>query len=261
MPRNSCLTHKLTRLCVCFSALICFSSLFIADASAQNRKRNRSDGFNRGSGFNRRAVVIDEDLAVVRDAASLHASSLRRLGRGREVTILNTKRAADGTMFCRVLITRRTNGFIQAEALAQAADDARVLRLIQASEDFDRLARANIFLDFFARSSLRPQVLMIVGEAADAAAIKLTRDAARRLKDDEMKASGATRRSYFLNFAGLDRYAKLGVNFVYDEQSSNFRYNGAAWRELVRVHPKTKEAELAKTKITFLAANEKAKDK
>ena len=70
-------------------------------------------------------------------------------------------------------------------------DDARLLKLIKGSEEFDRIARARIFLDTFRLSELRPEVLMIYSLAAEEAAVHLSRDASRRLDAGEMTAGGA----------------------------------------------------------------------
>jgi hypothetical protein len=118
--------------------------------------------------------------------------------------------------------------------------------LIVASEDFDCLARARIFLDFFPRSALRPAVLLLYAAAAEAAAEKLTREAARRLDANEMMAGGAPQLSYFLNYSGLDRYNRQGVRFVFDGQTGSIRYDGAAWREILRRYPRSPQAEQAR---------------
>jgi hypothetical protein len=111
-----------------------------------------------------------------------------------------------------------------------------------ASEDFNRLARARIFLDFFPRSAMRPAVLLLYAAAAESAAEKLTREAARRLNVNEVMAGGAPQFSYFLNYSGLDRYNRQGVRFVFDGQTESIRYDGAAWREILRRYPHSPEA-------------------
>ena len=193
----------------------------------------------------RSAVVVDERLAVLRTAPDLSATLLRRIGRGRTVTVIDSRRSIDGVIFHRVAVTSRTRGWIQREALTfpyGAGADAGLLRLINASSDFDRIARARIFLDIFPRSPLRPAVLLIFGEEAHKAARKLSTDARRRLEVDEMAATGASTASYFLNFSGLDRYRRQGIIFKFDSPTRQFRYDGAAWRELLRRHSNTPQA-------------------
>src|SRR4029079_2885938 len=89
-------------------------------------------------------------------------------------------------VFYLVNVTSRTHGWIQREAVvsaARAGDDRRLVDLIKASQGFDRILRARIFLDNFARSPLRPQVLLLLSDAAEEQAAKLSRDAAQRLQD------------------------------------------------------------------------------
>lgn len=204
----------------------------------------------------RAGVVVDERLAALREAPELSARLVRRLGRGRAVAITGARRsAADGVTFYRVALTRRTGGWVQAEAVvapAVARDDERLLRLVRASEGFDRVARARIFLDTFTRSPLRPAVLLLFGDAAADAAVRLSREARSRLKEDEMIAGGAVPHSYFLNYSGLDRYRRQGVGFVFDRAARQFHYDGAAWREILRRHPRSPEAGEARKRLEAL---------
>ncbi len=178
LPFND-LTLRLSFTGLCVSLLAC---VIVAPSNAQAAKRRALTGRNV-------AVVVDERLAALRSEPTLSAPLMRRLGRGRVVTITGTRRAADGVTFYRVALTRRTRGWLQAESVAspfRAGDDVRLLNLIRASEEFDRIARARIFLDAFTSSPLRPAVLMLYGEAAEASAEKLSREAERRLDNGEM---------------------------------------------------------------------------
>lgn len=211
----------------------------------------------RAHGFGARAVVVDERLAVLRDEAGLDARLLRRLSRGRMVSIISTKRTPDGLTFHRVAVTRRTRGWLQAEAIvspARRGDDERFLRLIKASKDFDRITRASIFVEMFPRSALRPEVLMLLGDAAAEAAPKLSRDARRRLDEAEMKATGAPIYSYFMNYSGLDRLNRLGVKYTFDGATQQFRYDGAGWREILRRHPRSPLATAARQRLATVMA-------
>lgn len=208
--------------------------LFCVDGSAQTRRLS-----------SRSAFVVDERLAVLRARPQLSAELLRRVGRGRVVTILDAQRSRDGVVFYRVAVTRRTRGWLQRESVVtpkRAGDDARLLALIKASRDFDRIARARIFLDVFPRSPHRPAVLLILGEEAEKAALKLSHDAARRLDPEALNATGASLASYFLNYSGLDRYRRQGIVFTFDSRTRQFQYDGAAWRELMRRHRGSAEA-------------------
>jgi hypothetical protein len=172
------------------------------------------------------------------------------------VAIMSTRRTPEGVTFYRVAVTRRTRGWLQSEAVVSPAgnnDDERLLRLIRGSEDFDRIVRARIFLDVFPKSSLRPTVLMLYAEAAEEAAGKLSREAGRRLDEREMTAGGAPLFTYFLNYNGLDRYNRQGISFVYDRATKQFHYDGAAWREIVRRHSRSSEAERARSRLSALS--------
>lgn len=240
-----------TRLRHTAAALLAF--VLLAPATAQGRKKHRP------SPSGRAAVVVDERLAALRDAPELSANLLRRLGRGRFVAVTGERTSREGLTFYRVAVTSRTSGWIQSDALvrpSRAGDDARLLRLIRGSEEFERLARARIFLDTFPRSPLRPAVLLIFGDAAEEAAAKLSRDARRRLDAREMEAGGAPVASYFLNFSGLDRYNRSGVKFAFDPAQRELHYEGAAWRELARSYPQSAEASEARKRL----ARERMKD-
>lgn len=203
------------------------------------------------------AVVVDERLSVLRAAPNVSAELVTRLGRGRFVAILGTQRSRDGLTFCQVKVTSRRRGWIQSDALvsaARVADDNRLLRLIQVSEEFDRIARARIFLDTFAHSSLRPAVLLLYGDAAEEAAGKLSRDAGRRL-DQGAITGGAPEFSYFMNFNGLDRYNRQGLKFAFDSVARRFHYDGAAWREIARRYPQSPEAATARERLKILSIN------
>jgi len=197
-------------------------------------------------------IVVDERLAALRTTPQLNGKLVRRLGRGRMVAVRSTKTTADGITFFLVNVTSRTHGWMQSEAIvspSRPGDDRRLLSLIERSQGFDRIARARIFLDHFPRSPLRPEVLLLLGNTAEEFAAKLTNDATRRLKDE---LGDAPEFSYYLNYTGLDRLNRQRVGFVFDKSSKRFHYDGAAWRELVRRHPKTSQAEAARKRLEML---------
>ncbi len=204
------------------------------------------------------AVVVDERLAALRDAPDFSANLLQRMSRGRTVTVLGTKRGPDGVTFYRVGVTSRTSGWLQTEAVVRPAnvgDDERLLRLVKGSTGFDRIERASIFLEMFPRSTLRAAVLLLLGEAAEREAAELSRAAPRRLDAREMEAGGAPVHTYFLNYNGLDRFRRQGVVFTFDTATKRFHYDGAAWREIVRRHPRSPEAEQARARLAALPAS------
>jgi hypothetical protein len=249
MSRYSSLLKLITRrISVPLVFVICCAFCSLIATPAQQRRRVALT--------NRSAVVVDERLAVLRDGPELSARLLQRMSRGRVVLILGTKRSSDGLTFYRVAVTRRTGGWLQSEALVspgRSGDDERLLKLIRGSDDFDRVVRARIFLDLFPKSPARPQVLLIYAEAAEAAATRLSRDAARRLNEREMVAGGAPLFSYFLSYNGLDRYRRQGIAFTFNRASKQFHYDGESWREILRRYPRSPEAEEARKRLDALS--------
>ena len=198
------------------------------------------------------AVVVDERLAALRATPQLNGQLVRRLGRGRMVAVRSIKTSTDGITFLFVNVSRRTHGWIQREAVvspSRPGDDQRLLTLIERSEGFDRIARARIFLNHFSRSPLRPAVLLLIGDTAEQLATKLSRDAARRLKDDRGEAPEF---SYFLNYTGLDRYNRQGIRFVFSQSTKRFYYDGAAWRELLHHYSRSSQSQEAQKRLKML---------
>ena len=201
----------------------------------------------------RLAIVVDERLAALRREPQLSGRLIKRLSRGRMVAIRGSRTTPEGIVYFLVNVTTRTHGWIQRDAVVSAkhsGDDRRLLELINASQGFDRIVRARIFLDHFPRSPLRPQVLLLFGNTAEELAAKLSREAAKRLNG----ATGdAPEFSYFMNYSALDRYNRQRVTFVFSRATRNFHYDGAAWRELIRRYPNSPEATEARQRLERLA--------
>jgi hypothetical protein len=198
------------------------------------------------------AVVVDERLSALRASPELTARLVRRMGRGTLLAIKGEKRSRDGVDFYKVNVTSRTSGWVQREAVVsplRSGDDARLLRLINGSEEFDRIARARIFLDNFSFSKLRPEVLLIYAQTAEEIAGRLSREAIRRLDEKEMAAGGAAVFTYFLNYSGLDRYNRQGVTFVFEPREKRFHYDGEGWQELIHRYPRSPEALEARKRL------------
>ena len=203
------------------------------------------------------AIVADERLAALRTSPDTSARLLRRITRGRFVSVRGSNRSRDGLLFYRVFVTRRTSGWLQSDAVIASwheGDDDRLLRLLDGADEFDRVARARIFLDAFPRSPLRPKVLLIYGDAAEEAAAKLSRETERRFERRELPNAGAPEFSYYLNYSGLDRYNRQGVTFTFDRATKRFHYEGWAWREIVRRHANTEEVTAARARLAKLAS-------
>ncbi|MFN2455109.1 MAG: hypothetical protein ABR577_12900 [Pyrinomonadaceae bacterium] len=245
-PAFSINSFALNAAAITMTAILCLLSV-CPQVFAQKRRT-----FDGGGA---RAVVVDERLAVLRGAPDISAPLVQRLSRGRVVFISGVRRTPDGLLFYRVAVTRRTRGWLQSDSVvvpARAGEDARLARLINGSESFDRLARARIFLDVFPKSTVRPAILLLYGDAAEDAAAKLSRDAGKRLDEREVVAGGAPGFSYYLNFNELDRYQRNGINFVFDRTAKQFHYDGASWREILRRYPRSPEAEQARARLASL---------
>lgn len=204
------------------------------------------------------AVVADERLAALRARPALSARLIRRLARGGFVSVRGSRRNHEGIVFSYVVVTRRTRGWVQSEALVasgRSGDDRRLAHLIGGTDEFERIARARIFLETFPRSPLRPGVLLAFGDAAEEAARQLSREATRRFERRETPTDGAPEFSYYLNYNGLDRYNRQGVIFNLDRTTKQFHYDGSAWKEIVRKYPNSAEAVEAKRRLERLLAN------
>jgi hypothetical protein len=199
-----------------------------------------------------RAVVVDERLSVLRETPDLNGKFIRRISRGDDVYVLGVKTSTDSIIFYRVRASSHTVGWLQSDAVVstvRTGDDLRLWQLVQSSEGFDRITRAQTFLELFATSSLRPQVLLALGDAAEEMAGTLTKEAQRRLDPDSLKQSAAPEFSYYLNYSGLDRYRRKNIGFTYDRSKRTFHYNGAAWREILKKFPQSAEATQARLRL------------
>jgi hypothetical protein len=228
-------------------SLSAFLLLFIdADVFAQQRKPPAGG---------RIAVVVDERLAALRLTPELDGQLVRRLGRGRLVAIRASRTNREGITFLSVNVTSRTRGWIQRDSVVSASrvgDDARLFRLIEYSHGFDRIVRARIFLDHFRRSPLRPRVLLLLGDTAEALCEDLSIGASRRLRGTNPDTPEFT---YYLNYSGLDRFNRQGVHFTFNPTSKRFHYDGAAFRLLLRNHTNAPESLEARKRLNDLAAH------
>ncbi|MEK7725010.1 MAG: hypothetical protein AAB336_11705 [Acidobacteriota bacterium] len=206
-------------------------------------------------------IVIDERLAVLRIQPSIYSDSIQRMRTGKIVAISGSKEA-DGVTFYRVIVPPRNYGWVQAEAIIgknRKGDDERLAKLIQASEGFEQIERAVIYLQNFPTSPLRPAILLLLGDLIEESTGKLSRDAARQLVNREMSASGAPLFSFYLNHSSLDRYRKLGINFWFNSSTKLYHYNGVFWDEIVKKYPKSNETEEAKKRLDSLKLKMEAK--
>lgn len=199
-----------------------------------------------------RAVVIDERLSALRAQPDVKAALDQRLRRGRTVGILGAATTRSGARFLRVAVSRNKRGWMLAEAVARsgnAADAEKLMKLIEETEDeFTKARLARLFVDEFRATALAPKALLLLGSVAEKVADRLTRDAKRRVGDEE-PGRGLGKRDYLLNFNGLDRYNRIGVIFDFDEASDRIVYDGAAYRELLRRYPRSEEVTAARERL------------
>jgi len=200
------------------------------------------------------AIVVDERLAVLRLEPSLFAKPIQRMRLGRIVLISNSKQA-DGVTFYRVAAPPNNYGWVQAEAVigkSRPGDDERMAKFVQSFEGFEQIECAMLFLEIYAKSPLRPSILLLLGDLTEEIALKLSQEATRRLDRREMAASGAPLHSFYLNYVSLDRYRKLGIGFLFNSSTKLLHYNGAAWKEIIAKFPKTNEAIEAQKRLDSL---------
>ncbi len=163
---------------------------------------------------------------------------------GRKISILGSKEA-DGVTFYRITAQPNNYGWVQAEAIVgkfRRGDDARLAKLVQSSNGFEQIERAQIFLETFKDSSLRPAILLLMGDLMEETALRLSSEATRRLDRREMAASGAPLHSFYLNYSSLDRYRRHGINFVFNSNTKVLHYDGVSWSEITKKFPKSTEA-------------------
>jgi hypothetical protein len=185
--------------------------------------------------------VADERLAALRVAPNLNARLIQRLSRGRFVSVRTTRRNYEGVFFSHVVVTRRTSGWVQSEALVmsgRSGDDERLAHLIGGTDEFERVARARIFIDTFPRSPLRPKILLRLGDAAEEAAAQLTREATRRFERREIPTG---RRARLFLLPELQRPRSLQsargyLHFRPREETVSLR-----WRCVARDHEEVSE--------------------
>ncbi|HXF04807.1 MAG TPA: hypothetical protein VNM72_05255 [Blastocatellia bacterium] len=195
--------------------------------------------------------VVDERFSALRREPGLTGRIIERMRLGRFIAVLPQRRRVDGMMFYRVALSRRRRGWVCDRAFVLAGrpgHDVRLLHLIEEAEGFRRLVLARLLITQFRQSPLRPRALLILGEEADGAAQALSQEVRRRepppARDEELSP-----RQWYLNDERLDRYNRLGIVFEYDETLGAYRYDGWAYREILRRYPTSAEAARAAQRL------------
>ena len=203
-----------------------------------------------------RAIVFDERFSALRTQPDVKAPITQRLRYGHLVGLLSTPRGKpNGPRFYRVAASLNTRGWILVEAVARRGrveDAERVMKLMAgANDDFTRARLARLCADEFRLTPVAPRALLALGQTAERAAERLSREAKRRLGDEEPD-NGISKRDYLLNYAGLDRYNRLGITFDYDVAGERIIYDGAAYQELLRKYPRSTQADEARQRLAKL---------
>jgi hypothetical protein len=203
---------------------------------------------NRGN----QAIVCDERLSALRRHPDIRAPIVRRLRRGRIVTIIGPARGnSEQGLFVPVAVTRRTRGWILVPAVSRAGrsrDGQRILELIaESSDDFVAARLARICADEFAGTPAARVALLLLGEAAERAAEKLSRTIGRR-----SGISIVSDRVRWLSDPALDRYNRIRVLFELDSSGQRLVYDGSAYRELLNRYPQSAEAMVARERLVSL---------
>jgi hypothetical protein len=84
-----------------------------------------------------------------------------------------------------------------------------------------------------------------MAEEADRASGALSQHARKHLKD----VNEVNLRDYYLSDSGLDRYSKLGIAFDFEPATSEFVYDGRAYRQILKRFPNSAEAALARKRL------------
>ena len=239
--------------------VICIALFIFTPLSAEAQKRRSATAGNRSAvsthaEVGQRAMVIDETLSVLRSKPSLFAEPIQRMRRGRKVQIQSVVEA-DGVKFYKVTAPPTSFGWVQADAVFgrfRPTDERRLAELVQASTGFDQIEVAVLFFDLYPDSTLRPAIQLLFGDLLEEAAARLSRDALSRLSRKEMAASGAPLHSFYLNFVSLDRYRKLGINFLFNAATRQFHYDGFSWKELILKAPTSAESAEARKRLDTL---------
>jgi hypothetical protein len=169
-----------------------------------------------------RHYVVDARLSTLRTRPDLAGPLLKRLRVGRTVFEVGRARDREARFWLRVAVTRRTRGWILADAVARPGDVAgerRLLTLLDGLEGVDRIEVARLAADRF------PVVRAVARDALEDEAVK----AAPLLSERARRRLGALHglapervRALMLSDPGLDRFNRLRVYFDVDTETLEF---------------------------------------
>jgi hypothetical protein len=190
-----------------------------------------------------RAIIIDERFSALREAPGWQGRLRQRLRRGREVWLIGRPRGQGGDRFYRVALSRRVRGWVHEAALirpGRGEDAVRIWRVIEdADDDYVKVSLAKLCTVHFRDHALAPRAWLLLGETMTRVALRLTKEAQRRLTGIDP----ALRRPAMLGYVSLDRYYRLGIQFRYDPSKDQLEYDGEAFHQLRRRYPRSEEAQ------------------
>ncbi|MCS6885455.1 MAG: hypothetical protein RMM17_02300 [Acidobacteriota bacterium] len=170
-----------------------------------------SDGWNSDGKFVS-AYVADAGLSALRVAPTPQSVCKRRLGIGRKVYVAQCFDTAYGR-YCKVLLTRRTRGYMLARALVfrRRGEDERLLKMALRATGKDKLALLWLSKRLFSRSPLAGRINALFEEEAERLAEELNKKVRKNIKP-----LGDNEDVYILNSRLLDRYSRMGIFFRLD---------------------------------------------
>lgn len=220
--------------------------MFVLPVNAKEREPWNMDGQFKA------AYIADSALAVLRKAPNVKAVCLKRLHTGRRLYILSSHQSRDGIKYYYVAVTRRTRGYIDAESLVspmQTHDDMRLMKLIGNANGIEKILLAQLLSQHFPASPLSANALLVEGETAEQLAQELSQRTTRHLPQQLNRDLPIAR--YLLNYSGLDRYSRLGIEFAVDAKG-NYYYTGAAYQKILVRYRKSVCAQAAQEHLTAL---------
>src|SRR5262249_54867750 len=118
------------------------------------------------------------------------------------------------------------------------------------AEGADQITLSRLLSGHFTHSRFSADALLAEAEAAERAALELSRRVARRpprMLDDELPEW-----RYQVNYSGLDRDNRLGRRFRVDRENETFHYDGEAYKKILSRFPRSEAASAARERLRAL---------
>ncbi len=156
--------------------------------------------------------VVDRGLSALRALPMPQSLCKRRLGIGRKVYVERCFSTAYGR-YCKVAVTRRTRGYILADALinTQRGQERRLLEMALRATGKERLTLLWLCRQLFPKTA---DLDRLFAEEATKAASLLDKN----IRKSNTLQSSVDMRSYLLNSRFLDGYSRMGIFFYLDSE-------------------------------------------